>query len=347
MDRNAKSESSSSSGKFGKFLAVGMVVALIWGFVLLIVGIYMKFKMGTLLFSLTGELDGVVKTKSAQNPQGQNIVPLSTTVTDDINLGNWPTILAAILMVVGVLTIIFAFLGIFGGLKHSKFILYITIVFVLIATLFLLGLISVTADNANAFHADAKTEIATILKTNYKIETSDNAFVFALNRIMLWFECCGIRDFREFTNLTFNEIGSDSTKSILFKVSPACCKRSLFNTEDATVTPYTKLKECAKDGDDGKGNIQMKGCYDAVFDSISTSCTVVLILILIWDILVLVLAILTIMEIKPEEEGRESVHEAKKEELEEAMPVKKFVPYAKISSFVHPDLSRIKSTEIW
>ncbi|CAG5130841.1 unnamed protein product, partial [Candidula unifasciata] len=321
----------------------------VWGVLLLLIGFFVKFKFGTVLSDLMGDVDEVVKIKSAQNPNGQTIIPISSTIDDDVNFGKWPGVIAAIVILVALLIILFSSLGIYGGLKHSKFILYISIVFLIIASIFLVLLVTIAIDGGNSFHEDAKNEVAQLVKSKYKIETSDDAFIMAMNRIMIWFACCGAKSYDEFSNLTFSEQNeANIPANVVFKVSPACCIREFYKEQASGVTPFQKLKECAVKGPDVKRNLNLKGCYDAVFDYVSTPATVVLLLIFVWNILVLLLAILAIMEIKPEEEGRESVQEAgKKEEMEEAPPAKKFVPYAKISSFVHPDLSRIKSTEIW
>lgn len=65
-----------------------MIHEQIWGIILLVTGIYVQFKFGSVITALIGNLEKEVNTKAAQNDAGQNIAPVAP-IDDDVNMGNW------------------------------------------------------------------------------------------------------------------------------------------------------------------------------------------------------------------------------------------------------------------
>ncbi|BFZ14310.1 hypothetical protein BsWGS_17349 [Bradybaena similaris] len=342
--------------RFGKILAVGMGVALIWGILLMVLGIYVRFKFGSILMELIGDVKTKANLQISTNEFGQQLVPYNT-IPDDVNFGSWTKLLGAIIISSAILTILFAALGIYSGLNHNKLVLIVTVVILIVTAFLLLGIISILADVESSFHNEAREEMTEILKKEYTIETTDNGFVFAMNGMMIWFQCCGVSGIKDFMNITFVEqLSGSGVEKSTFKIAPACCKSELFNTPPVEkFAGFGRIKECAIFGNTRMQNINTKGCYNMLIEEAQGPGFALLSIILIWDVLVLVLAILTILEIKPEgdvhtspsKEAEAEKRAAEKEKEEREVVVKKFVPYAKISSFVHPDINRIKSTEIW
>ncbi|XP_059172952.1 uncharacterized protein LOC131953665 [Physella acuta] len=180
---------------------------------------------------------------------------------------------------------------------------------------------------------------------------------------MLMNECCGINGPSDFTNLTYIERNNPNGATI-FRIPPACCKKSIIVRGTGAAKAYEVLKQCAREGGDHSENINSKGCYSQVFQHIFAThgqwMMAVLLVVAIWSLMQMILSIITMMTPPPKPPERRRSSRAGSIARARAMsqshpvahkppePIKKtFVPLSKISSFDHPDPTRIKSTEIW
>ncbi|CAL1545390.1 unnamed protein product [Lymnaea stagnalis] len=338
-------------GKFDYMLAVTMAISLIWGIIILAFGAVIRFSFGKLISNYVAGVTELVPSSACTNTQGQNICPIGSKIGDEIDVGDWPMVLGAFVIVTGVLVTIFSVLGFVAALKHSTPLIILFIVFCLIATGIQFYLVQIATTEEIAFHNDAKSQLIEKLKNEYTVD-GKNLFTIAMNSIMITAECCGVSGVGDFGNLTFVEKSGINENLVQFTVPPACCPRQLF-LEGSTEAKYTAIKECARSGLE-KAEPNKRSCYTTVFTDVNekygAAVMGLLLFIIVWEMLQIVLGVLVKFTPPPKEERKSAVEHRGSTVPRDSIAqpkIKKFVPFSKVSSFTAADIGRIKSTEIW
>ncbi|XP_055866098.1 tetraspanin-1-like [Biomphalaria glabrata] len=343
--------------RFDYILAVTMAISLIWGIVILALGAIMRFSLGKLISNYIHGLGDIIDLNVCVTASKQNICPVEMNVSDDINLGDWASWLGAIVILAGFVVTIFSAVGFVAALKHSTPLIILFIAFCLIATACQFYLVQIATSEDISFHKNAKDQLSNILRSDYRIE-GKNLFTMAWNGIMLMAQCCGVNSVNDFSkNYTYTEKSDPSIvmQPIQLYVPPACCRRAYFVRGNAEYG-LQQLIQCAKEkpGGDNAARINTKGCYGEVFKEINKNhgpaIMGLLLFIIIWEMLQIVLGVLVKFTPPPKEERKSAVEQRLSTIPRDSVvqpKVKKFVPYSKVSTFAHPELNRIKSTEIW
>ncbi|KAK0069374.1 tetraspanin-18 [Biomphalaria pfeifferi] len=338
-----------------------MAISLIWGIVILAMGTVIKFNFGKLVSGQLEELD-TLDLSSCKSATGQSICPVTKKVPEDIDLGDWVHLIGTFVILSGVLVTVFSAIGFVAALKHSTPLIVLFIVVCLGATSIQFYLVQVATSEENGFHNSAKTQLKHKLNNEYTIEGTKSTFTLVFNAIQMTLGCCGINGVRDFNNLSFVEKFSDSKQTIStksFAVPPSCCRKNRYFCTSCTDANYIALTRCAQIGASGTGTsaVSSKGCYRVMFEQVSANSghTImgILLFIIVWEMLQIVLGILVkftppVVEEPPPPpppppEPVISLPKIVEPEIEE----EKFVAHARPSTFDHPDVNRIKSTEIW
>ncbi|BFZ14311.1 hypothetical protein BsWGS_17350 [Bradybaena similaris] len=326
------------------YIILAMFMSLLWGIFVLVVGCVLRYGQGQLIASYVKDVEDYVSLYETINSVGINICPIEKEPTNDIKLGEWSIVIGSLVMMDGALIIGYSIIGFLGAILNSKLVMVLLLLLIGLVCSLEYYIFEITTDIYSKFHESAQTELVDILQANYVLTPAPNMFTGTFNAIMLQTQCCGIVGPADFRNLTFN----DGKNTFNFTVSPACCKRAVFKSED--YSGFVQLKDCATTGQTEV--INTAGCYSEVFNYVAnnygTLIIAALLVLVTWQaVQVSLIIMLLLTPTKPKEASSVRLFpEFQMEKMSHKRP-KRFVPHAKPSSFVSSDLQRIRSTEIW
>ncbi|XP_060607669.1 tetraspanin-18-like [Ruditapes philippinarum] len=179
---------------------------------------------------------------------------LAALSVDDINLGEVMTGLATGLIIGGVTLFVFSFVGCCGACCKVGFMLWlyiIALVTIFVGEMVAIGLLYGKPDLVTDQLKDSLSE--------YEGIASAQVYSLAWNIIMIQFKCCGVDNYKDFSESTsWNKTLQVQGRTFTLETPVACCK-TLPSSKDANHF------QCAIKYD-SLTNTGMTGCYKTIWD---------------------------------------------------------------------------------
>lgn len=231
-------------GKFGKgFLIAINILFFILGLGLFVLGILMKVNVSAINNDVKPALNGVT--------------------VASYKLGNLVDSLAILFIVIGAFILIVSGLGLFGACCKVKCMLVTYAVLVMILFVMKISGIALWFTMRSGFEDVVKEGMLKSLKDNYKTDTIDssNSVSNAWNYMFMSLQCCGVVDMK-------TDLGTGTPAWITgglpstTQIPRTCC----IGADSSNYKTNPKLVTCQP----GTADYNMKGCYAALKDEITT-----------------------------------------------------------------------------